>query len=77
MSITCAVDPRQKWFWGTLGAQVIDTKESDSPQKGVWRVLGRVLSFTCAGDPSQKWFWGTLGAQVIDRKEIDPPQKCV
>ena len=26
LSFTCAGDPAQKWFWGTLGAQVIDRK---------------------------------------------------
>ena len=28
MSITCAGDPFQKCLWGTLGAQVNDTKNS-------------------------------------------------
>ena len=32
LSFTCADDPRQKWFWGIFGAQVIDTKEADLPQ---------------------------------------------
>ena len=74
MSITCAGNPCQKCLWGILGAQVIDRKQGYLPQKGLWRVHGRVLSFTCAGDPSQKWFWGILDAQVIDRKQGYPSQ---
>ena len=54
---------------------MIDTKGRYLPQKGLWRVLGEVLSFTCAGDPSQKCLWGTLGAQVIDTKGRYLPQK--
>ena len=54
MSITCAGDPHQKCFWGILGAQVIDGKDCELPQKVVWRVLGKVLSITCAGNPCQK-----------------------
>ena len=55
LSFTCAGDLAQKWFWGTLGAQVIDTKQGHLPQKGLWRVFGKVLSFTCAGNPLQKY----------------------
>ena len=73
MSITCAVDPTQKWFWGILGAQVIDTKQGYLPQNKLWRGLDRVLSFTCAGGPSQKYLWGILGAQVIDTKPRHMP----
>ena len=70
MSITCAVDPTQKWFWGILGAQVIDRKPGHLHQNKLWRGLDRVLSFTCAAYPLQKYLWGTLGAQVIDRKVV-------
>ena len=68
MSFTCAGDPSQKYLWGILGAQVIDTKQGHLPQNKLWRGLDRVLSFTCAAYPLQKYLWGTLGAQVIDRK---------
>ena len=50
-------DPSQKWFWGIFGAQVIDTKEADLPQNGLWWAPGRVLLFTCAVNPSQKCLW--------------------
>ena len=53
---------------------MIDTKGRYLPQKGLWWVLGEVLSFTCAGDPRQRYLWGILGAQVIDTKEGDLPQ---
>ena len=53
---------------------MIDRKGRYLPQKGLWRVLGEVLSFTCAAYPLQKHLWGTLGAQVIDTKEGDLPQ---
>ena len=39
-----------------LGAQVIDKKPGHLPQKGLWWVFDKVLSFTCAGNPLQKWF---------------------
>ena len=55
LSITCAGDPCQRCFLGTLGAQVNDRKDCDLPQNGVWRDLGKVLSITCAGDPLQKY----------------------
>ena len=73
MSITCAVDPTQKWFWGISGAQVIDTKQGDLPQNNLWWGLDRVLFFTCAAYPLQKYLWGILGAQVIDRKKSHLP----
>ena len=75
MSITCAGDPCQKHLCGILGAQVIDTKQGHRPQKGLWRVFERVLSFTCAGNPLQKYLWGILGAQVNDTKGRRLPQK--
>ena len=55
LSFTCAVDPSQKYLWGTLGAQVIDMKQGHLPQKGLWQALGEVLSFTCACNPLQKY----------------------
>ena len=56
-------------------SSMIGTRQGHLPQKGLWRVLGEVLSFTCAGDPCQKYLWGTLGAQVIDTKVGHLPQK--
>ena len=64
LSITCAGDPRQKCFWGILGAQVNDRRDCELPHNGVCRVLGIVLSITCAVNPLQKYLWGTLGVQV-------------
>ena len=35
LSFTCAVDPCQKYVWGTLGAQVIDRKKGHLPQNSL------------------------------------------
>ena len=35
LSITCAGYPSQKYLWGTLGAQVIDTRKGHLPQNSL------------------------------------------
>ena len=39
---TCARNPSQKYLWGILCAQVIDTKRSHPSQTQLWWVLSRV-----------------------------------
>ena len=43
-ALTSAPHPAQNHLWGTLRAQVFDTRNDNLPQKYLWRVPGKVLS---------------------------------
>ena len=41
LSFSCAGDPRQRYLWGILGAQVIDRRGGHLREGGVWWALRR------------------------------------